>query len=99
MYVCVSCTGDLKAGDIVILERSKDFGEVAAKIIGGGVIGFVTDRQPEGCVSKAFVERRIGDRRVIGHAVILNGNVALFSTDSPVFAENCSRQYAARMWA
>ena len=95
MYVCVSCTGGLKAGDIVILERSREFGEVAAKIIGGGVVGFVTDRQPEGCVSKEFVERRIGNSRVIGHAAILNGNVALFASESPVFADN--RQYA-RKW-
>lgn len=87
MYVCVSCTGNLRAGDIVILEKNNDFGEVAAKMIGGGIVGFVTDRQPEGCVSKSFIENRIGNRRVIGHAVILNGNVALFSTDSPVFNE------------
>ncbi len=84
MYVCVSCTGNLRAGDIMILERDNAFGEVAAKQIGGGVVGFVTDRQPEGCVSRAFVENRIGNRRVIGRVAILNGNVALFVTESPV---------------
>lgn len=84
MYVCVSNSGNLRAGDIVILEKSSDFGEVAARMIGGGIVGFVTDRQPEGCVSKEFVESRIGDNRVIGHAVILNGNVALFSSESPI---------------
>lgn len=85
MYVCVSCTGGLRAGDIVILEKSKDFGEIAAKILGGGIVGFVTDRQPEGCLNKSFVERTIGDRRVLGHIAILNGNVALFHSESNIF--------------
>ncbi|MBR2970691.1 MAG: hypothetical protein IKC48_02720 [Clostridia bacterium] len=84
MYVCVSCTGNLRAGDIIILEKDEYFGEVAAKKIGGGIVGFVTDRQPEGCVSRSFIESRIGANRVIGHAVILNGNVALFSSESSV---------------
>lgn len=96
MYVCVSCTGNLRAGDIVILEKSAEFGEVAAKMIGGGIVGFVTDIQPEGCVSKYFVERKIGDKRVIGHAVILNGNVALFETDSPVFNASYDRNAYSR---
>ena len=82
MYVCVSCTGNLRAGDILILERSEEFGDVAAKMIGGGIVGFVTEVQPEGCVSKSFVEQRIGSRRMIGHAAILNGNVALFESES-----------------
>ena len=94
MYVCVSCTGNLRAGDIMILEKSAEFGEVAAKMIGGGIVGFITERQPEGCVSKTFIENRIGDRRVIGRAVILNGNVALFNTENPILNE-IPRRYAA----
>ncbi|MBR2967704.1 MAG: hypothetical protein IKC35_02865 [Clostridia bacterium] len=90
MYLCVSCTGNLRAGDVIILEKDEFFGEVAAKKIGGGVIGFITERQPEGCVSRDFVENRIGDRRVIGHAVILNGNVALFATESPVLCDSAT---------
>ncbi len=82
MYVCISNTGNLRAGDIVILEKDAAFGEVTASMLGGGVVGFVTDIQPEGCMSKSYVESNIGDRRVIGHAVILNGNVALFSSES-----------------
>lgn len=92
MYVCVSCTGNLRAGDIVILEKDNSFGEVAAKMIGGGIVGFVTDRQPEGCVSREFIENRIGGSRVLGHAVVLNGNVALFESESPVLNGISSRQ-------
>ena len=98
MYVCVSCTGNLRAGDIVILEKSREFGEVAAKMLGGGIVGFVTPRQPEGCVSRSFVESRIGNHRVIGHAVILNGNVALYETDSPIFNE-MPAYYDSPAWA
>lgn len=87
MYVCITNTGNLRAGDIVILEKDENFGEVAARMIGGAVVGFLTDVQPEGCLSKSFVENRIGGSRVIGHAVVLNGNVALFSTESPVLNE------------
>lgn len=87
MYVCVSCTGNLRAGDIMILERDAVFGEVAAKIIGGGVVGFVTEIQPQGCVSKSFIDSRIGSNRVIGRAVVLNGNVALFCSESSVLDE------------
>ncbi len=84
MYVCISNTGNLRAGDIVILEKNSSFRDITASMLGGGIIGFVTDIQPEGCMSKSFVERNIGDRRVIGHAVILNGNIALISSESSV---------------
>ncbi len=96
MYVCVSCTGNLRAGDVIILEKDEYFGEVAAKQIGGGIVGFVTERQPEGCVSRSFVESRIGNRRVIGHAAILNGNVALFTSESPTLSDSGRFSYARR---
>lgn len=99
MYVCVSCTGNLRAGDVIILEKDEYFGEVAAKQIGGGIVGFVTECQPEGCVSRSFVESKIGDRRVIGHAVILNGNVALFATESPVLNDNATHFARSRQSA
>lgn len=82
MYICFSTFGGLRAGDIVILEKSEEFGEVAAKAIGGGIVGFVTQNQPEGCLSKFFVENAIGRERLLGHAVVVNGNVALFQSDS-----------------
>ena len=87
MYVCVSCFGGLKAGDKLILEKNDEFGEVAAKIIGGGIVGFVTENQPEGCLSKFFVENAIGNKKVLGHAVVLNGHVALFQSDSTALSD------------
>lgn len=86
MYICITNTGNLKAGDIIILQKNSDFGEVAASVLGGGIVGFITDIQPEGCLKKSFVESRIGNRRVIGRAVIINGYIALFSTESPILS-------------
>ena len=88
MYICVSCTGGLKAGDIMILEKNDEFGEVAARMIGGGIVGFVTDKQPEGCLGKYFVEKTIGRKRLIGRVAIRNGNVALFQSDSALVGDD-----------
>ncbi len=94
MYICISNTGYLRAGDIIILQKNVDFGEVTASVLGGGVVGFITDIQPEGCMNKTFAETKIGNRKVIGRAVVVNGNVALLSIDSPVFGSS-TRRYAA----
>ncbi len=82
MYVCITAVEGLRAGDIVILEKSEDFNEVVAEVIGGGIAGFLTDVQPEGCLSKLFVENTIGKKRLIGRVAIKNGNVALFHSDA-----------------
>ncbi len=82
MYMCFTTYGGVRAGDIVILEKNDQFGEVSAAIIGGGIVGFLTENQPEGCLSKRFVENTIGSKRLIGHAVVVNGNVALFESES-----------------
>lgn len=87
MYICITALDGLRAGDIVILEKSEELGEVAAKIIGGGIVGFLTDVQPEGCVSKLFVESTIGNKRLPGHAVVVNGNVALFHSESTLVGD------------
>ena len=31
MYICVTCDSKVRAGDVLFLEKSRDFGEVAAK--------------------------------------------------------------------
>lgn len=87
MYVCFTTMGGLRAGDIIILERNSEFGEVAARAIGGGIVGFLTDNQPEGCLSKFFVENTIGKKKLLGHAVVVNGNVALFQSDSTALSD------------
>lgn len=90
MYVCVTCDSNVKAGDILFLERSSDFGEVAAKVVGGIIVGFVTDMQPDGCVSKQYIESRIGGGRIVGRVAITGGNVALFTSENVAFGTRSS---------
>ena len=80
--------------DVLFLEKSRDFGEVAAKAVGGAIVGFVTDIQPDGCVSKQYIENKIGSRRILGRAAITGGNVALFSCEN-TFAEHARETFAA----
>ena len=94
MYICVTCDSKVRAGDVLFLEKSRDFGEVAAKAVGGAIVGFVTDIQPDGCVSKQYIENKMGSRRILGRAAITGGNVALFSCEN-TFAEHARETFAA----
>ena len=86
MYICVSCLSELKAGEVVILEKDSAIREMSVRPIGGVISGYVTYTQPEGCVDYKFAYQNIGERRIIGKVAIISGKIALIQSDSDAFS-------------
>lgn len=85
MYVCVSCLSPVKAGDVLILKVDRQMGEVGAYEIGGGLIGYASVSQPDGCLDAWTLFSRIGDSRVLCKAAVSMQNTVILYTESKVF--------------
>lgn len=86
MYIGISTLNSVKAGEVLVLKVDRAFGLVGAYDIGGALIGYVAESQPEGCLDVWSIYASIGDNRILTTAAVALGNTVILVTDSPVFA-------------
>lgn len=85
MYIGISTLNVVKAGEVLVLKVDRSFGLVGAYDIGGALIGYVSETQPEGCMDVWEIYAAIGDNRVLTTAAVALGNTVILYTDSRVF--------------
>ena len=85
MYISVSTLSEVNAGEILVLKVDRAFGLVGAYGIDGNLIGYVAERQPDGCLDVWRIYAAIGDNRVLATAAVVFGNTVVLVTDSAVF--------------
>lgn len=91
MYVAVSTIGKKVCGEAFVMRRDELFDEVGVYEIGGGLVGYVADKSPDGCLTKEFVRRSIGKNRVVCTGAVAFDNMLIVSTDSPTLARGDGR--------
>ena len=97
MYVCVSCMGNVRPDEVVIMERDEELGEIAVRPVGGPIMGYLTFVQPNGCLEREYVAKRIKDQRVLGRIAIISGDVALVHTESRLLIKDRTANTAVLM--
>ncbi|MCI9032182.1 MAG: hypothetical protein HFK09_06680 [Clostridia bacterium] len=86
MYIAISTLGKKVCGEAFIMRRDELFDEVGVYEIGGGLVGYVADKSPDGCLAKEFVKQRIGICRVVCTGAVAFDNMLIVSTDSPTLS-------------
>lgn len=94
MYIMIRTINsqEVAAGDVVVLKADPQFGQIGAFEIGGGVVGYAAERQPEGCLDMWTMMSRIRDNRVLCKVAVSMPGTVILATESPVFAPR--RDYA-----
>lgn len=85
MYIGISTLNVVKAGEVLVLKVDRSFGLVGAYDIGGALIGYVSESQPDGCLDIWQIYAAIGDNRVLCTAAVSLGNNVILYTESKVF--------------
>ena len=91
MYVAVSTIGKKVCGEAFVMRRDDLFDEVGVYEIGGGLVGYVADKSPDGCLDKEYIIRSIGINRVVCTGAVAFDNMLIVSTDSPTLSRGDSR--------
>lgn len=78
----------MKPGDVLVLKTDSAFGQIAACEVGGGVVGYAADSQPDGCVDMWTMISRIGDCRILCRVAVAMGRSLLLTTDSPLLRQD-----------
>ena len=79
-------TENVLPGDPVILKYDAGFSRIGAYSVGGEAYGFLSERQPSGCVDDWTMYSRIGNRRIIARAAVIMDGGLLVSFDTPLFS-------------
>ncbi|MCL2675064.1 MAG: hypothetical protein FWE84_00500 [Firmicutes bacterium] len=82
MYICVSTLKKTAVGEPLVLEKDYQFGEIAAKSMAGGVIGFAMHSQPEGCPAFFEALKNIGAKRLAARVVMTAEGAAVLYSDA-----------------
>ena len=89
MFVMAGTIGkeNLKPDEPVVIKYDTQFGKIGVYTIGGELLGFLYEEQPDGCVNERIMYSRIKDYRIIARASVIMNGAILLSFDTPMFRE------------
>lgn len=91
MYFCIMTEKNVKAGEVMVLKCNR-WGELGCCLIDGTFIGYVCDKQPEGCMSFWDIASAVGASRVLCNVAVKAGKVLIMNSDSKIFARRDYRR-------
>jgi hypothetical protein len=84
MYFCVMSEKNISAGETLVLGTNSR-GDLVCCFIDGTFVGFVSAKQPEGCMNFWDIASSVGKNRVLCKVAIKAGRVLILQSDSKVF--------------
>lgn len=91
MYFCVMSEKNISAGETLVLGTNSR-GDLVCCFIDGTFVGFVSAKQPEGCMSFWDIASSVGKNRVLCKVAIKAGKVLILQSDSKVFTRRGIRK-------
>ncbi|MDD7158134.1 MAG: hypothetical protein PUH99_03950 [Firmicutes bacterium] len=85
MYFCVMSEKNIQAGETLVLGINSR-GDLVCCLIDGTFVGFVSAKQPDGCLGFWEIASSVGRNRVLCKVAIKAGKVLIMQSDSKVFA-------------
>lgn len=84
MYFCVMSEKNISAGETLVLGTNSR-GDLVCCFIDGTFVGYVSAKQPEGCMNFWDIASSVGKNRVLCKVAIKAGRVLILQIDSKVF--------------
>ncbi|HIW05395.1 MAG TPA: hypothetical protein H9690_05165 [Firmicutes bacterium] len=84
MFFCVMTDRNIKAGEVTVLKYNNR-GELACYLIDGTFVGYVSAKQPDGCLSFWEIASSAGGRKILCNVAIRAGRVLIMKSDSKAF--------------
>lgn len=85
MYFCITTEKNVKAGEVMVLKCNCR-GEMICCLIDGTFVGYLCDRQPDGCLGFWEIASAIGSERVLCNVAVKAGKVLIMHTDSKILS-------------
>lgn len=82
MFIAVSTLGKVKCGEPLIMKADCKFGQIGVYEIGGELVGYVANAQPDGCVDCWTIMSKIMDNRILCSGAVSFENTLIVTTDS-----------------
>lgn len=83
MFVCIDLKKQVKVGEVIVI-KADNRGNIGAFLVSGEQVGYLSDEQPEGCISYWTVMRNIFNNRILCQVAIKCGEAAILNTESDV---------------
>ena len=85
MYFCILSDKNISAGETLVLGTNSR-GDLVCCLIEGTFVGYVSAKQPEGCLDFWEIASSVGKNRVLCKVAIKAGRVLILQSDSKLFA-------------